>query len=357
MSQNESKRIVVFIPNWVGDAVMATPALRALRAAKPDAEITFIGRPAPLAVLAGANLANATIADTSRTLGGLLAMAQRIRRKEFGLAILMPNSFRSALIAWMGRCSKRLGYARDGRSWLLTDRRKPPRDERGKRKVYPAIDYYADLVAALGIEVSYRQLSLAVTDAGELQAAMALQEAGCARGQRLVMLNPGGAFGPSKRWPIKRYAELADRLITECGGGIVINAAPNEKGVARDVAAAMTQKPALNLGEVDNTIDLLKSMIARCKLLVTNDTGARHIGAALGAGVVTIFSSTDPAWTPIGYDRERQVVTTADCAPCQRKRCPHLPGPTFGKCLTSITVDEVFAAAKELLPANDGGDA
>jgi heptosyltransferase II len=353
MNQDQPKNIAVFIPNWVGDAVMATPALRALRAGCPDAVITLIGRPAPLAVLDGAHVADAVLADNSRGLVGMLRLARRLRKRRFDLAILLPNSFRSALAAKLGRCTRRLGYARDGRHLLLTDRLDPPREQGGKLRVYPAIDYYCDLVASLGLSIAGRQMVLGLTPEGEAGAKELL--AGVPE-QRWVMLNPGGAFGPSKRWSAERYAELADRLVKACGVGIIINAAPNEKAIAREVANAMAQPPALNLAEVGNSIDLLKSVMSRCEVLVTNDTGARHIGAGLGVGVVTIFGSTDPKWTPIGYARERRVVTTSECAPCQQKVCPHDKGDArFGVCLTSITTDTVFAAATELLAPGHGG--
>ncbi len=349
MTDERSQHLAVFIPNWVGDAVMATPALRALRAGYPDARITFVGRSAPLAVLRGAKLSDAEIVDNSRGLGGLLKLACRLRDERVDLAVLLPNSFRSALAACVGKCKRRVGYARDGRHLLLTDRLAPPRDADGKLQVYPAIDYYCDLVAMLGVSVAGRQLVLGLTQEGESQAVPLLEQVDYAPDKTYVMLNPGGAFGPSKRWPAVRYAELADQLIDQYAAEIIINAAPNEKAIAREVVEAMSHEPALNLGELDNSIDLLKSMMSRCKLLVTNDTGARHIGAGLGVGVVTIFGSTDPGWTPIGYARERQVVTAAECAPCQKKDCPHGEGPRFGECLTSIGTEAVFSACVELL--------
>jgi len=344
--------IAVLLPNWVGDAVMATPALWALRQRFDSAHITLIGRPAPLAVLAGAGLGDDELPDTSAErprIVHLPRMARRLRERRFDLAVLLPNSFRSAMLAWLGRARRRLGYARDGRGWMLTDRLTPPRDDKGKRLVQPAMDYYIDLLAPLGIAVEDRRMMLATTPEGESAAEVMLTWAGYDEARPLVMLNPGGSFGPSKRWPAGRYAAVADALAARHGAQVIINAAPNERAVARNVAEAMTATPLVNFADHDNTLVLLKSLMSRCDLVITNDTGARHVAAAMGAGVVTIFGSTDPDWTTIDYPRERIVRADVPCAPCQKKRCPLPAGPTFHQCMKAISVDEVLVAAEQLL--------
>jgi len=344
--------IAVLLPNWVGDAVMATPALRALRRRFDSAHIALIGRPAPLAALAGAGLGDDELPDTSARrpmIVHLLRMARRLRERRLDLAVLLPNSFRSAMLAWLGRARRRLGYAREGRGWMLTDRLTPPRDARGKWLVQPAMDYYIDLLTPLGISVEDRRMMLATTPEGESAAEVMLARAGYDEARPLVMLNPGASFGPSKRWLAGRYAAVADALAGRHGAQVIVNAAPNERAVAREVAEAMATAPLINFAERDNTLALLKSLALRCDLVITNDTGARHVAAAMGAGVVTIFGSTDPGWTTIDYPRERIVRADVACSPCQKKRCPLLAGPTFHQCMKAIGVDEVLAAAEELL--------
>ena len=331
---------------------MATPALRALRQCFCDAEITHFGRPAPLAVLTGAGLADQQLADTSTRTPAIVhlsIMAHRMRRRRFDLAVLLPNSFRSALLVRLAGVRRRLGYARDARGWLLTDRLDPPRDDRGKLRTIPAMDYYIDLLAPLGVSVDDRRMMLAVTPDGESAAQRMLTAAGWDPTRPLIMLNPGGAFGPSKLWPAQRYAALADELIGRHGAQIVINAAPGERPIARQVASAMTAVPLVNLADHDNSLAILKSLMARCRLVITNDTGARHIAAAMGADVVTIFGSTDPGWTTINCQRERIVRVDVPCGPCQKKQCPLPPGPQFHQCMTAIDVGMVLAAAGELL--------
>ncbi len=355
--------IAVLLPNWVGDAVMATPALRALRQRFESARITLIGRPAPLAVLAGAELGDDTLPDTSAkspVIINLPKMAGQLRRRRFDLAVLLPNSFRSAMLAWLGRARRRLGYVRDGRGWLLTDKLLPLRCAEGELLVQPARDYYIGLLAPLGITVDDKRMLLTATPDGEAAADDLLTAAGRDHATPLVMLNPGGAFGPSKLWPTERYAAVADDLMARCGAQIIINAAPGEQALARAVADAMAAPPLINFADHDNTLALLKSLMARCRLVITNDTGARHVAAAMHASVVTIFGSTDPGWTTIDYPRERIVRADVPCAPCQKKHCPLPPGPTFHQCMQAIGVDEVLSAAVELLaeaPAPAGGGA
>ena len=354
--------IAVLVPNWVGDAVMATPALRALRRRFDSARITLIGRPAPLAVLAGAGLGDEESPDTSANAPAIVhlpIMASRLRRRRFDLAVLLPNNFRSAMLVWLAGIGRRLGYARDGRGWMLTDKVAPPRDGRGRLRVCSAMDYYIDLLGPLGIAVDDRQMKLATTPEGESAAENLLGQAGYDPARPLVMLNPGGAFGPSKLWPTDRYAAVADQLAADHRAQIIVNAAPGEQALAAEVASAMAAAPLINFARLGNTLALLKSLMARCRVVVTNDTGARHIAAAMGAGVVTVFGSTDPGWTTIDYPRERIVRTDVPCAPCQKKRCPLPAGPAFHQCMTAIDVSQVLAAAEELLDeqpvARDGG--
>jgi heptosyltransferase II len=344
---SEAQTILLALPNWVGDAVMATPALAALRAGCPQARVLFLGRAAPLATVGDETLCDETI-PIRRGFGETLRTAGAIRRAgPIDLALLLPNSFRSAMTARLGGAGHVIGYRRDGRSWLLSGGPIPPRNPDGSLRVYPAREYYIDLIEHLGLTVTDRALRLAYEEA---LAANLLSEVAFDPARPLVMLNPGGAFGPSKLWPTQRYADLADRLIETRNAQIIVNAAPGEQYLAAAVVEAMTGPVLLDFSRRDNSIPLLKSLLARCDLLVTNDTGARHIGVACGAAVVTIFGSTDPAWTTLDAPRERLVSASVDCAPCQEKVCP-LPSdsPNFHQCMTSIGVETVYQAAAELL--------
>jgi len=356
-------KVAVFLPNWVGDVVMATPALRALRKHFFSACITYVGRPKALQTVAGTTWADKTLADESSMRPGaanLLRCLGGLRANRCELAVLLPNSFRAAAMARLGGIRRLAGYDRDGRGWLLTDKLAPPRDERGRLTPISAIDYYIDLVRLLGVRFpddggSSRRMALAVTDTGESAARALLRRAGVEANRPLVMINPGASFGPSKMWASERFAVVADALIERRGAQIIINAAPSERPIAARVAEAMRHRPVINFADYDNTIGLLKSLIRRCSLLITNDTGPRHFAAAFGIGVITLFGSTDPRWAQIDYERERIIRLPVPCSPCQRPMCSQPAGPTYHQCMAAITPEMVLPAADELLDAVAAG--
>jgi heptosyltransferase-2 len=337
----DARNILVTLPNWVGDAVMATPALRALRDRFADARITLMGRGPILQVLGGdPRLGDATLEAPKGGVLQLLRTARQIRRGRYDLAVLLPNSFRSAMQVYLGRVPQRAGYARDGRGWMLTDGLQPPRDPAGKLRAYPARDYYNDLVAHLDATPTSNELSLAV-DPGEAEGI--LEEAGYDPARPLVMVNPGGANNLSKLWLAERFAAVADELATRCNAQIILNAAPGEQEMLAPVSEALQTPPLLDFTKRNNTLGQLKALLARCDLLVTTDTGARHVGAALGASVVTIFISTDPEWARIDCPRERIVTVNQPFREVIAGSHEHL------QMVRGVTVEKVLEAAEALL--------
>ena len=341
------ENILVWLPNPVGDVVMATPSLRAIREHFTDAAITYVGRAPALAVMAGTGWATALVEDRSTAAPKLTNARRLIRRlKEGGydLGVLLPNSVRSALLAHFGRVRGLVGYARPGRGWML-DVCVPPRtDAAGRREPVPTIDQYRGLLDAIGVACPSRRMELPADPEGDRQASALLAEVGADPERPIVMLNPGSGFGPSKRWPAGRFAAVADSLAQGRGAQIVINAAPSERRTATDVAAAMRQAPLVNLADVDNSIMLVKGLVQRCALVITNDTGLRHIAAAFDVPVVTVFGSTDPVWAQIDYERERILRVDVPCSPCQKKHCVAPPGVAFHECMAAISPAMVLAA-------------
>ena len=352
MSDICPRSIVVFLPNWVGDVVMSTPTLRSLRRSFSDSRITYFGRSIALDTLSGTDWADGVIESAvkarSRTLGQLQLIGA-LRSGRFDLAVLLTNSFRTAMLAKMAGIGRIAGYDRDGRRFFLTDRISPPRDDSGRLVPISAVDYYAELAGMLGVEVSSREMYLSVTDSDEQAAEELFRKAGIDPDRPVVMLNPGASGGTSKIWGPDRFARTADILIETRGAQIVINAAPPEKHFAADVAGRMKETPAINFADRDNTLGLLKSMLRRTGVLVTNDTGARHIAVAVGSAVVTVFGSTDPLWARINCPRERIVSVDVDCGPCGRKLCNQIPGPMYHQCMNNVTAEMVVEAAGQLL--------
>ena len=345
-----SGRILVCLPNWVGDVVMATPVLKALRRGFPAASIAHMGRPAPLAVADGVDWSDETIA-VDPAAGGmrLLALASQIRRGRYDLGILLPNSFRVAALARLGGVTELLGYARDGRGWLLHRKLLAPQDGRGRFLPVPMIDYYRRLAEALGLGDVPRTMRLGIRAEDGAAAERLLAEVGADNRRPLVMLNPGASFGSSKMWELDRWAALADALIERRDAQILINASPAERRIVSQVALRMQHVPAIDFASRDNRVGLLKALVKRCALVITGDTGVRHIGAALGTGVVTLFGSTDPVWSQIDYPRERIIRVDVPCSPCQRKRCRRGAGPLYHVCMAAITVEMALAQAEALL--------
>ncbi|MDP6544957.1 MAG: lipopolysaccharide heptosyltransferase II [Phycisphaerae bacterium] len=362
MSDSCPRSIVVFLPNWVGDVVMATPTLRALRNCFADSHITYFGRSVALDTLGGTDWADdvieAAVKIRSRTLGQL-QLVGALRAGRFDLAVLLTNSFRTAFLAKLAGIGRIAGYDRDARRFLLTDRISPPRDDSGKLVPISAVDYYAELAGLIGVEVSDREMYLPLTDTHEQIAEELFEQAGIDQDRPVVMLNPGASGGTSKIWGPDQFARTADMLIESRGAQIVINAAPPEKPVAADVARRMEGTPAINFADRDNTLGLLKSMLKRTDVLVTNDTGARHIAVAVGSAVVTVFGSTDPLWARINCPRERIVSVEVDCGPCGRKLCNQIPGPIYHHCMGKVTPEMVVEATgqllDELLAKSEGG--
>ncbi|HUN82169.1 MAG TPA: lipopolysaccharide heptosyltransferase II [Phycisphaerae bacterium] len=316
------RRIVISIPNWVGDVVMATPALAAVRRGFPNTHITHLMRSYVADVLAGTKLADGTIfwpdKGNAAAPRGIASLLRILRQGRFDLGILLTNSFRSAIVMKLGGVKRRVGYARDGRSWLLTDRLRPQRED-GSYIPVPALDYYNEIARSLGCEGVGDQMMLATNQSDEDAVDRRLTQVRV--GGPLVVLNPGANYGAAKCWPPEYYAQLADELGERFGARVVASLSPKESWIAERLKAALRRPieifidPPLGLGP-------LKALIRRCQLLITNDTGPRHFAAAFGVPVVTIFGSSDPAWTDTRYPQERIVKLDLDCQPCMERTCP-----------------------------------
>lgn len=346
----DPKRILVYMPTWVGDVVMTTPALRALRKRFADSHITLICRGNAAPVLAGSPLIDEIIPLTRSKKRGLfapitdtLANARAIRGGTFDAAVLLSNSFRAAAtVRWAG-VRRRVGYDRDRRGWLLTDRVAVPRDG-DQPKMISAVRYYNDLAIMLGCDDPGDRLELAVDERDDRVVGDLLAGWGVADHHPLVVINPGASFGPSKLWPPERFAAVADRLVVERDAAVVITCGPGEQDLARRVRASMEQ-PSRVCDDPMLTLGQLKAIIRRCDLLLNNDTGPRHFAKAFDRSVVTVFGSTHPGWTDTDYANERKIRIDVDCGPCHIKVCPL----GHHKCMTGVTVDMVYGATVELL--------
>jgi len=356
-SMSDPHKILVVQPSWVGDAVMATPTLRAIRERYPDAHIAYMMKRYVKPLYTGQPWADQLITYRSgktrkRAGKGLFDLARRLRGAKFDLAILLPNSFQTALVCKMANIPRVVGYERDGRGFLLSDKLLP-RKEKGKFVPTPIVKYYMGLAHYLGSQARDLSLKLFVTDSERREAVEVLEQAGLPRDVEhpaaagkppLILLNPGAQFGVAKCWPAEYFAALADRMIDELSATILISGAPRERRIIEAIYRSM-RHPPVDLLSKGATLGTLKEIVRRCDLMITNDTGPRHIAAAFDVPVITLFGPTHPEWTEINFARERKLAVKVFCGPCQKKTCP-----LDHRCMTRLTPAMVFDAALSMLP-------
>lgn len=343
--QASPQKIMVRATNWIGDAVMSFPALQALRARFPKAEIVVVAKSwvSELYWHHGAVSRQIVYSPEGRHRGprGFWKLIETLRAERFDLAILFQNAFHAAWMAWCARIPVRVGYARDGRSSLLTDAIEAPLPAAYGHQT----QYYLQLLFRAGLidkPEPVEEIRLAVEETEKAWAMRHLIKLGLAGPRFLVGLNPGASFGPAKRWPAERYAQLADRLIGALHSDVLIFGSPAERPLAEEIARAMKHTPMVLAGET--SLRQLMALLAQCRLVITNDSGPMHVAAALGVPLVALFGSTDERATgPVG-SRTRVVNHRVDCSPCGLRECP-----IDFRCMNGLTVDDVYMAALMLV--------
>ena len=348
-------KLLVRVPNWVGDAVMCLPALRALRVLLPEAELALLARPwvrdvFPLEEL-GCRVIPYDTAGPHRGLRGRGRIASELRRERFDAAILFQNAFDAAFITRLAGIPIRAGYSRHGRRLLLTHAVAAPRTGTVGHEVH----YYLELLRRLGLIASYAPVACVTLPSSQgsrsqaharLHARVAQDIPALVRASGtehpLIGISPGATFGTAKRWPAPRFAELAARLHNETGAACIFFGAAQEKALAEQVIA-LAAIPALSLAGKTSLAEFIE-LVQGCDLFVTNDTGTMHVAAALGVPTLAIFGPTNEQETrPLG--RSVELVTgEAFCRPCKLRRCP-----IDHRCMNSVAVDQVFQAAQRLL--------
>jgi len=318
-------RVLVRLPNWLGDALMARPLLHAVRAGWPAAHVTVQGPAALVALLAPERVWDAALPWPPSTGAAGAARAD--------VALVLPPSFSSAWHTWRSRARRRFGFAGDGRSWLLTHAvKRPSRGARHLAEEYVSVAQSAGLAGAPpAIPV------LPVEPAAHAAADALLREAGAA-GRSIAILAPGAAYGPAKRWDAGRFAALAGRL-ADRGFTVLLCGGTGDRDACDRVAAGAPRAVGL-AGRT--ALPVMAALVARARGVVSNDSGLAHLAAATGAPTVVLFGSTSSAWTaPLG-PRVRVVQHAPVCAPCFQRTC------RIGTvCFAAIGVDEVAAACAE----------
>ncbi|MFZ5564503.1 MAG: lipopolysaccharide heptosyltransferase II [Thermodesulfobacteriota bacterium] len=341
------QRLLIRSSNWIGDAVMTTPAVRAVREIFRDAHITILVKPLFAPVFEHSPRVDRVMLYDDRIrhrgLAGKLRLAADLRKDHFDAALLFPNSFEAAFITAAARIPVRMGYRTDGRGLLLTHAVGNP----GRFKQGHHVDYYLGLLRGLGFETENRGLELYTGDREKEEARQILSASGLA-GRPLLGISPGATFGPAKQWFPERYAALIDRLCAARPWAVMILGGPGDRETAEKIARS-ARTPVINLcGRT--TVGQAMALVEQCGLFVTNDSGLMHVAASFDIPLVAIFGSTSAVATgPLGR-RSRVVQVKMACNPCLKPECPegHL------KCMEQVTVEMVADAAASLLAGESG---
>jgi heptosyltransferase-2 len=339
------RRILARQVNWLGDAVLTLPALEALQRRFPRAAIALLARGWVGGLFEG-HPAVRRVIELPRGGGpiglwGRWRMGYALREQRFDLAVVFPNSFDAALVPWIARIPRRVGYATESRGWLLTDPLPRPRSVPGRHQA----ERYLDIVRALGAE-GRANLHLPVSAVAGERALALLTSSGIDGTAPLVAVGPGSIYGGAKRWPAERFAAVADALAERHGARILLVGSAREGAILAQVASRMRQ-PVHNLGGRTDLVTLA-GVLARTCLLLCNDSGAMHLGAAVGVPVVAVFGPTDAdATAPLGGGH-RIVREPVPCSPCLLRECP-----IDHRCMRGLSVERVLQEARHVLAAGE----
>jgi heptosyltransferase-2 len=336
--------LLVRATNWLGDAVMTTPALAGLRGAFPGTRIALLAKPRVAELFRHHPDVDEVIVyeRPGRHEGapGRLRLGRELRRRRFDAALLLQNAFDAALLAFLARIPERAGYPTDGRRLLLSLPVPLTHDILQRHEV----EYYLCLLDGLGVpRPEPPVLKLLVTDGERAGISSRLAALGLEPGTPIVAINPGATYGSAKRWYPDRFAAVADALSEEWGAAIAVVGSPAEAPLAGEIEAA-ARRGVVNLAG-KTTVREMMALLSLSSFLVTNDSGPMHIGAALGVPLAAIFGPTDWRRTSPWTSLAKVVRVEIDCSPCRRRTCDR-----GHECMLGVTPEMVVDAARQLLP-------
>ncbi|MCS7237326.1 MAG: lipopolysaccharide heptosyltransferase II [Thermoguttaceae bacterium] len=342
------KTVGLFLPNWVGDAVMATPAIRAIRRRFPR-PTTLVGimRPKMVELFAGTEWFDEIWPWEPTLLTGphsQTKLVQKLRGRQLEILVLFTNSLRTALLAFLGRARRRVGYARDARSLLLTDKIYP-RTEAGRIVPEPMVWTYLALAEAIGCPPESPHLELAVTPQEKRLAAEVLAKLGFLGNGPILGLVYAGAQGPARRWPVEYYLELARMVVRATTWQVLIIVGPDERSIGRQIEAEVSHPRVRSVADLPSLgLGLAKACLEACQVVISPDSGPRHIAAALGKPVITLYGPTDPIWGANPTVRTIDLFVELPCLGCLEAVCPL----GHHKCMRELKPSLVFGAFQQV---------
>jgi heptosyltransferase-2 len=337
-----SDRILIRSTNWIGDAVMSMAALREIRRLYPEAHLALFARRWVAGLFEGQRVVDEIISfDNDQS-----TLKWRQELQSYDAALLFQNAFEAALLAFLSRIPKRIGYSTQGRGFLLNQKARPRIKKLNRHQVY----YYLDLLFQTGVshldylnspdfqpDISFTATSQSLEGADQL-----LKELGIDQRDPLIGINPGAFYGSAKRWLTDRYAALADLLVREKRTKVLIFGSEGERPIAEEIESHMKERPFILTGRTD--LPALMGTMSRCRIFITNDSGPMHLAAALGVPQIAIFGSTDEIATGPFSEKAVVIHKHVDCSPCLLRECPK-----DLRCYKRITVEEVFETVEGLL--------
>lgn len=344
-------KLGVVLPNWVGDVAMAAPALRTLREHLPDSRILAIGRPYLRSLLEGTPWLDGFVPweyHGRGCLGRTWQVIRQLRAERLDVLLLLRSGLSAGILARLSGATYTIGNARRGLGWLLSNPVMPLHAARGSDPV-SAVDDYLNIVATLGLRAESRELELATTPENEAAADDVWQRLGLPAGDRVMLLNAGGAYGQAKHWPAEYCVSLAIRAADEFGLTTLVLCGPAEREAAAAIEHSANHPLVRSLAREDVGFGTTKAIIRRSRLLVTTDSGPRHIASALNTPTVVLFGPIDARWSR-NYQRETiELSVPLACAPCGRRVCPL----GHHRCMRDLTVDQVLAAVGQTLERSE----
>ncbi|MCX8012510.1 MAG: lipopolysaccharide heptosyltransferase II [Desulfobacterota bacterium] len=344
--QKTYHNILVHCPSWVGDLVMATPALRTIRENNSDASITLLIRPQVREVIEGLPFYDRIIEYDSKYLHrkwkDKLALSRELKNFRFDRAIILPNSFSSAAISFLAGIPERIGFRTNMRGFMLTHPIPPPR-QAGKVVPVPMVKRYLIICETLNYRITSTKTQLCFSNGTREKVYKLYQRRGIELNKPIITLIPGASFGSSKCWPPEYFAQVGDYLMEKYCAQILIIPGPNEQEIADRIEGLMKHRP-FNFSSEIVSLEYLKAIISDSSLVITNDTGPRHFAVAFKIPVVVIMGPTDPRYTNYGLERTKIIREKLECSPCHLKVCP-----TDHKCMRNISPERVIQAGEEFL--------
>ncbi len=332
--------VLVFAPNWIGDAVMATPIFRVIKKQYPKIYVAILAKKSVCELLYGLKYIDEYIPLPEKPIQQMWNVL-KLRKKNYSAVIILPHSFRSALLSFLTGAHIRTGYDCNSRRFLLTHAIPFPKDEKGNRKIQYMTYEYLKLCEVLNILPDKEGLELSVAEEEEKAWKQELEDKKI-KGP-IIGIAPGASFGPSKRWDIEHFVQVATELEKKYEALPILITGPNEQDI-REQFLKSCPLTVINPFARTHNLSRLKAVIKNLDLLICNDSGPRHIAIAFGIPVVCIMGPTKPEYTDSPWERGTILRIPVECGPCQLPECP-----TDHRCMKLITPQMVIEQAEKIL--------